>query len=60
MEQTSNLINKGDRDEEEKFSWLGKGLSASRKPREKYGVGGPLGNIKYKFGDNEFPDKIFL
>ena len=36
------------------------GLSASRKPREKYGVGGPLGNIKYKFGDNEFPDKIFL
>lgn len=35
------------------------GLSASRKPREKYEVGGPLGNIRYKFGDNEFPEKIF-
>ncbi|MCQ9206868.1 MAG: hypothetical protein NG740_03190 [Omnitrophica bacterium] len=35
------------------------GISVSRRPREKYKISGPLDNIKYKFGDNEFPEKIF-
>jgi hypothetical protein len=35
------------------------GVSASRRPREKYKISGRLGEIKYKFGDNQFPSRIF-
>lgn len=35
------------------------GISISRKPREKYKISGPKGEIKYKFADNQFPNRIF-
>lgn len=35
------------------------GVSASRRPREKYKIAGTQGKIKYKFGDNQFPNRIF-
>lgn len=35
------------------------GVSVSRRPREKYKISGTLGEIKYKFGDNQFPNRIF-
>ena len=35
------------------------GISISRKPREKYKISGTHGEIKYKFADNQFPNRIF-
>lgn len=35
------------------------GLSASRRPREKYKITGTFGEMKYKFADNQFPKRIF-
>lgn len=34
-------------------------ISVSRSPREKYFVKGADGKLKYKIGNNEFPNKIF-
>lgn len=33
-------------------------VAVSRRPREKYAVSGSDGKLKYKIGENEFPDKI--
>ena len=33
-------------------------IAISRRPREKYAVTGSDGKLKYKIGENEFPDKI--
>jgi len=35
------------------------GISASRRPREEYKIRGTLGEMKYKFADSQFPNRIF-
>ncbi|MEI6266624.1 MAG: hypothetical protein WCP14_01930 [bacterium] len=36
-----------------------KSISVSKRNREKYSVHGTNGELKYKIGDNDFPEKIF-
>jgi len=37
-----------------------KTISISKRKREKYKISGTDGDLKYKIGDNDFPDKIFV
>lgn len=41
-------------EQHEEVEWI----AASRRPREKYKITGSDGKLKYKIGENEFPNKI--
>lgn len=35
-------------------------LAVARKPREKYGINGSHGGLKYKIADSQFPKRLFI